>query len=295
MKNSANAGSARRTRTISAFSKRITLQSPIALAVAERRSCASRLGNLRLRNMKDWERVVIRLARRTPFIVLDSRNPSQAVVTETARILENPSLMKKTLFVVDEGGAVESDTRVSPARTAEPLNTTKFDTLVADLRRIGLPKTASPDDNPVLRQMMFDEHSKKLGFQMRAIQWLIPPLVFALKNVERYPQVRRRGAVRGIYFDDTNPDMAADAGALLHTLGENPAGGALAILATLDRDVAYLGDYVEKWSHAREPHQRRLWLRVRAMYDGMLKLQRLRDLAPVSFAKMNTDALRALR
>jgi len=85
--------------------------------------------------------------------MIDTRIASPAVNEETERILSSPALIQKAVFIVGPNGESQVLTAVGAASRVSELQTVQEEQLVPFLKQLGLSKTTSPDDDPILSRI----------------------------------------------------------------------------------------------------------------------------------------------
>ena len=140
--------------------------------------------NLRLLGPHSWRDVVHRISGSVPIVVLDTRLASPAVVEETERMIQEP-FRDKTLFVVADDGSAPSITATGHQISLNELRTARLRDVVGMLRNMGLSKTTSPDDNPLLAQASFARNSKRMERGMEAVARVSKPFAATLEIAER--------------------------------------------------------------------------------------------------------------
>ncbi len=110
--------------------------------------------NLRVIKGGQWRSVVHSLMDKVPIVVIDTRIASPAVNEETERILSSPALVQKTVFLVGSNGESQVITAVGAASRISELRTVQKEQLISLLKQLGLSKTTSPDDDPILSRLV---------------------------------------------------------------------------------------------------------------------------------------------
>lgn len=95
------------------------------------------LGNIRILGGHDWKKVVCRLVRMVPFIVVDTRIASPAVVDETLEISEE-KFRGKVVLVVQEDGTAPSVEQAGCGQALCGCRTARPDQVVDQLKNLGL-------------------------------------------------------------------------------------------------------------------------------------------------------------
>ena len=234
--------------------------------------------NLRIIGPHSWRDVVHRTSARVPLVVLDTRLASPAVVEETRWMLEEP-FRTKALFVVADDGSAPSVVAARPDTSLSDLRTVRVTEVVSALKTMGLTKTTSPDDAPLLATASFARNSKKMERAMRTVAQTGMPFGMALDGAER--------------THGRTPFVTA-ARKLQERLTGNPGDGALEVFAQLSMDIVATESFITQWRPTTEPEYQLVVARAFAVHHALCSLQDAVDCAPPVFLQRNEESLRRM-
>jgi len=109
--------------------------------------------DLRVVRGNQWRSIVHSLMDTVPIVVIDTRIASAAVNEETERILSSPALIQRAVFIVGPNGESQVLTAVGAVSRVSELQTVQEEQLVPFLKQLGLSRTTSPDDDPILSRI----------------------------------------------------------------------------------------------------------------------------------------------
>lgn len=102
--------------------------------------------NLSTSSNNEWRSVVHSLMYLVPAVILDTRIASPSVTEEFLRILKNPYLIKKAIFIIGANGEAPVLDAAGISSSIDNLVLTHENQLIPIIKNMGLTKVASPDD-----------------------------------------------------------------------------------------------------------------------------------------------------
>jgi hypothetical protein len=235
--------------------------------------------NLRILGPHSWRDVVRRISESAPIVVLDTRRASPAVVEETSQMLEEP-FCDKTLFVIAEDGSAPSVTAAQPNRCISELHTVRLGEVIGELKRMGLTKTTSPDESPLLAKASYTQNSKKIEKGMMTMARAGIPFASALDTAEQ------AHGITGFLTEARN---------LQRRLIGDPGDGALEVFAQLSADITETEAFITQWRQTTVHEYQNVIARAVVVHHALCNLQQAIDYAPPVFLQKNEETLRSMR
>jgi hypothetical protein len=234
--------------------------------------------NMRILGTHSWQNVVRRISESVPIIVLDTRLASPTLVEETKQMIEEHR--EKTLFILADDGSAPSIDAAGFRDLLTNFHSTRLLGVIAKLKELGLSKTTSPDDSPILAQVSYTRNSKRLEKRMMAISRAGIQFNNALNVAE---------SLHG------HIPFIMETYILQQRLNGNQGDGTLEVLAQLSEDIAEMERFITKWRNSEVIEFNNVVGRAIDVHRLLCFLQQAVDQAPPIFLQRNEDNIRILR
>ena len=225
-----------------------------------------------------WRDTAFRLIDMSPTLVIDARVHTMGVAEEILRI-SNSDLIHKALFIENEDNTAPAINESGMKYDKKDIQILKVAEIVPKLKKMGLTKTTSPDDDFLVANASFNYHSKKLGKQMKTISRTGISVLSALKNAER------------AYGQTT---FIIETQYLILKLDGKPGDGALEVLKNLKSDIKMLNSFIGKWKETTVYEYQNVIHAIEVVYNELNKLQLIVDQVPPVFLERNEQRLREM-
>jgi hypothetical protein len=233
--------------------------------------------NLRQPASKGWQVAVRQISETVPFIVLDARVASPAIIEEIEHIFVSTNHHTKTVVVGNDDGAAPAVEAAGLSSFNAKVDVIRATDVVRTLKRLGLTRTSSPDEVPIV------------GFQRR-----VTKIGEAMQLANGFAENLHRAIM---WAEAANGATAFIVGALKlqRQLDGSPGDGALEVLRDLEADIAETEGFLATWSSVDGPENHEVIKRLAALHGALCKLRREVDATPPHLLDINEKHLRSLR
>jgi hypothetical protein len=235
--------------------------------------------NLRLPPHVDWRVAMRSLASFVPFVVLDARVATAAVIEEVRHVAASPDRLRKTYFISDNNGAVPALDAAELLHRRATANTCALEEIVDRLRRDGLRDTASPDDIPGFAERNFARQTTRLGQQMQRAGVISARLSAMISAFEA-----RNG----------ESELTQRINRLARPVNPNVGDGTRQIFDRLQPDIQTLEEILLRWPYWERAHPQHRFLldQARVLCLELCEMQRMVDAMPPDFMDKSLQTLR---